>query len=615
MQPKTRVALIAFIGLLATVFFLENAPEAPPAKRVTLPGFVPEGQVVAKASSDLVDPGFTRILLERPDETLEIQKKGDTWMLTKPRESNVEQFKVKQMLLPLQTPTESLITQTVGEADLRIYGLDPASAIRVSLFQGDTVYASFVAGGRQKSDTPDAPTELVDTWIGTEATDAGMTVSRMGDKDLHTPYAIALKDLRSKKLFSFSRDDVTGITIENPLNPHPRIVLERQGEGDKSTWAIQEPAGFDAGDTSALVGALVNLRAADFVPADDGTTKGLDDSDQPAQVTIALGDTSPIVLRIGAERDTRRFATVQGSDEIVELAAYNANNLLKSIGDLRNKKVLGIQGEQVTRVEFQTDGVVLAKQPSGKWRIEKPLGIAAGSKAIEALLKDLESWSVTDFERLEKRSERGLDEKSAPSSVRIHEASGRITHLLISDIRDKVHWAMPASASQNPEMWRLTSFMAKKLIDRSADDFRKKEVFGLKRDDIQSLTLKHASETVVITPGEGEAPWRVQRGDEVLTTPKSAEISKTMTSLASLVAKSFIARDPGAQITGLGGDAFTAEFKLSDGTRHSVEISDQKFADNEVYARTSSASGWKGQLFTVNRFQAENIQRKFKHFK
>ena len=52
MQPKTRVALIAFIGLLATVFFLENAPEAPPAKRVTLPGFVPEGQVVAKASSE-----------------------------------------------------------------------------------------------------------------------------------------------------------------------------------------------------------------------------------------------------------------------------------------------------------------------------------------------------------------------------------------------------------------------------------------------------------------------------------------------------------------------------------------------------------------------------------
>ena len=111
---------------------------------------------------------------------------------------------------------------------------------------------------------------------------------------------------------------------------------------------------------------------------------------------------------------------------------------------------------------------------------------------------------------------------------------------------------MPASASQNPEMWRLTSFMAKKLIDRSADDFRKKEVFGLQRDDIQRRTLKHASETVVITPGEGEAPWRVQRGDEVLTTPKSAEISKTMTSLASLVAKSFIARDPGAQITGLG---------------------------------------------------------------
>ena len=115
--------------------------------------------------------------------------------------------------------------------------------------------------------------------------------------------------------------------------------------------------------------------------------------------------------------------------------------------------------------------------------------------------------------------------------------------------------------------------------------------------------------------GEGEAKWTVQRGDEVLATPKVTEISKARTSLASLVAKSFIAKDPGAQETGLDDGAFTAEFILADGTRHIVQLSDKKFADNEVYARTSTAAGWKRQLFTVNRFQAENIQRKFKDFK
>ena len=93
------------------------------------------------------------------------------------------------------------------------------------------------------------------------------------------------------------------------------------------------------------------------------------------------------------------------------------------------------------------------------------------------------------------------------------------------------------------------------------------------------------------------------------------EISKAMTSLASLVAKSFIARDPGAKETGLDASAFTADFSLADGTKHSVQLSARTYSDNEVYARTSSAKGWSQQLFTVNRFQAENIQRKFKHFK
>ena len=370
MQRKTGITLLIFAALLATVFLLEYAPEAPPAKRMTLPGFVPDGGVVAKNSSDLVDPGFTRILLTRPDETLEIVKQGETWQLLQPRKSAIEQFKVKLMLLPLQTPSESLITQTVPAEDLRIYGLDASAAIHVSLFQGDTLFTTFVAGGRQRSDTPDAPTELVDTWLGTASANGdenpgGMVVSRMGDKDLHTPYAIPLKDLRSKKLFSFPRESVKGITIANPRNPHPRISLKRQGEGKEASWSIVEPVGFEAGETAGLVGALVNLRAADFVPASDATPKGLDPADEPAQITLEFTDAEPVTLRISTEQDNKRFASVEGSDEVVELAAYNANNLLKNLEDLRNKKVLGLQASSILSVEFESDDVAIRKTKSG----------------------------------------------------------------------------------------------------------------------------------------------------------------------------------------------------------------------------------------------------------
>ena len=248
--------------------------------------------------------------------------------------------------------------------------------------------------------------------------------------------------------------------------------------------------------------------------------------------------------------------------------------------------------------------------------MDKASGMHVGANEINALLKDLEGWSVTDFSRVEKLSERGLDPAAKPAIVTITEEGGEITRILVGDRVNQVHWAMRAEKDAS-EMWKLTAFMARKLRNRTRDHFRNKQIFGLKREDIQQVTLKHAHETVAITPAatEGESAWTVSRGEEVIDVPNAGEISKAMTSLASLVAKSFVPKDPGAATTGLDDNAFTAEFRLVDGTRHTVQFSEKLFAENEIYARTSTAPDWKGQLFTVNRFQAENIQRKFKHFK
>ena len=532
------------------MLFVENAPQEQGLAQWEMEGFLANPALAVKNSTDLVGAPIDQIQVEGKEGNFTLKREEGTWVMTAPRRAAVEQIRVKAMLVPFQTPTESLFSQRVDSEELGVYGLDK-EAIRVNLFQGGEVFASYVAGDMVRSDDPDAATDEVDTWIQKPDTDQ---VYRMGGKDLRSPFAHSPSSIRSKNVFTFNREDVVGLTLHNPDNkavPVLKLADRSGGEKDKGDWVIEVPKGFELGNINATLNSFVNLRATGFSP--EGVTDeaaGLRDEDNPFRAEIALKDKSTVELRIGKTVEKEVYGKLQGSDEIFTMADYTARGIRKGLDDVRNRKVLGLSPGMVDEVRFHASKTVLKREIDG-WKMPSHGALPLSQSQVQSFLQDVEGWTVTGFASASEAESKGLGAASRPEKITIRH-NGTDTVLLVGAAQDEVHWAMREGTDQ--EIWKLTSFMADKLRGKSAEDFRVREIFSFGRDDLARVDLVHSNQTLVIerNPGAtGEDTWKVTRGEDVVEKPKPQLVSSILSSIANIQAKGF-ADGTSRQSAGLG---------------------------------------------------------------
>jgi len=575
-------------------------------------GFLENPSLAVKTSTDLVGVPIDLIQVEGKDGNFTLKREEGTWFMTAPKRAAVEQIRVNAMLLPFQTPTESLFSKRVEEDELGLYGLGN-QAIAINLFRGEQVFASFLVGDMVRSDDPEAATTEVDTWVQKPDTDQ---VYRMGGKDLRSPFAHSPSSIRSKNVFTFNREDIRSLTLHNPDNQAvPILKLKDQGgeAGGPGSWTIEVPTGFELGNINATLNSFVNLRATGFNP--EGVTQesaGVRDEDAPFRAELGLADGTTVELRIGKAVEKDVAGMVVGSDELFTMADYTARSIRKGLDDVRNRKVLGLSPGVVDEVRFHASKTVLKRGMEG-WKMPSHGALPLSQSHIQGFLEDVEGWTVTGFSPASEAEKRGLGADSNPEKVTIRH-NGTDTVLLVGAAQDEVHWAMREGTDQ--EIWKVTSFMAEKIRGKSAEDFRVREIFSFGRDDLARVDLVHSNQTLVIERnpgGKDEETWKVTRGDDVVEKPKPQLVSSILSSIANIQAKGF-ADGTSRRAAGLNKPgSFHARILLADGTVHRLELSDDA-VDKDPYAAAPSVGIWKDAVFTVNRFQADNIRKKFKDF-
>ncbi len=636
---------IAALGVLAVVvlvaLWLDHRPRGGEIPEWTIPGYLPAGSVPAKSSTDLDQDDIDRIELTRKGTHIVLTRDGDKWRMKEPVDAAVEQYDIKYMLIPLQTPTESILGKRANEEDLPLYGLGPDERIEVKVFKKGKPFAHFIVGASAKSEEVGASPEDVDTWV---LNPDNHLVFRMAGKDLHRYFDKDVNDLRDKKLFDFERADIARIVLDNPANTEtPHIVVanvaplpdKNDDEGKKADkskekkpeeWVIEEPKGYRAGTgVKTFAGSIAAMRALSF---ENDTTKkdaGLDGKDV-VHLHIELRDGKSYDVSIGPERDDAAYAMVEGRDEIVKISKYTAKNLRKTLSDLRDKKVLlaaGLGRNTLTGVDLPFAGVSLRKE-GGAWHFVRPAGLDVDPDAMDALARDVENWTVSEFLR-GKPADYGLSPKDHPYRVVFHRGSDRV-ELLIGKERDGWHYVQMVDEPHG-ELWKVTKYMAKKFIGKTAADFRWHKIFSLSRPDFARIELHHPAETVVLEPkpqgdGEGKAKaaqatgtkWLVKRGDETIDNPKKSVVEAVITGIINLKAKHFFDRksfdDAGLKNDGV----FKVVVVDRAGHRHELWVSTADYQE-EPYAAAPTERRWGKRVFTLNKFQVNNIKKKFKDFK
>ena len=383
MKFKTNAVIgLIFLALLAFVYFYEikggeeRRQEAEKSKQLFA---FQEGEA-------------QRLALVRGDEALVLAEEASGWTLKEPVTDGADQEAVERYLRNLrECEREKVIVDSAAASAEQAaqYGLDaPRLQVRLQTQDGAEQVVAFGA---------DSPTDRF-TYAQLQGDNPAIFVVRAWRFDNLDKQVF---DLRDRRVLAFAKDEV--------------MQVERQGAGGEAVlarsapdWHLRAPvaARADADAVSALLDKIDQAEIEEFIA---------EDPDADALARYGLGDRAPhveIALLVGEDRAEKRLA-IGGADEQGRWYARDASRpqvflvdstlvqeLVKDRSDLRDKKPLRFERDQVERIVLTRQaGVAFAadQDTSGAWHLSDPMGRDAKSWKFNSLLSDLEQLEVQGF--------------------------------------------------------------------------------------------------------------------------------------------------------------------------------------------------------------------------
>jgi hypothetical protein len=182
----------------------------------------------------------------------------------------------------------------------------------------------------------------------------------------------------------------------NPADVSQLIIKQKEPVTLKKTngqWQITEPKPYPA-DQEAVAGVLSTLSGlnADRIveeKASDRKQYGLD----PAQVELDIGvkgGTRQLLLGDDTPTGGNVYAALATDPRVFTVASYQKSSLAKSLNDLRDKSLVTLSADKVSRVELMKKGEDLEfDRTKDGWQILKPASSPADSAAVNALVSTL----------------------------------------------------------------------------------------------------------------------------------------------------------------------------------------------------------------------------------
>jgi hypothetical protein len=165
-------------------------------------------------------------------------------------------------------------------------------------------------------------------------------------------------------------------------------------KADAGEWKITKPQSFGADQTvvSGILSTLSSLNSERVVEdkAADPKPYGLD---QPAfQLDITEKDHKTQRLLIGDDTPTggAAYAMLAGDPRVFTMATYAKTSLDKSLNDLRDKRLLTVNPDKISRLELlrKNQDIELGRNKD-EWQVLKPKPLGADSFQVSELIREL----------------------------------------------------------------------------------------------------------------------------------------------------------------------------------------------------------------------------------
>ena len=286
-----------------------------------------------------------------------------------------------------------------------------------------------------------------------------------------------------KKAFQVEQKDISEISL---IYPDRTISAVKKGERQ---WEITSPAGVqaDSDEWESLASNIPQIDRNDIVAqnAQDLTSFGL--KDPPAKVSARTKDGKTLEILFGSEnpKKTYNYAKLGGSNDVFLTGSNWSKTFTKTVSDVRNKKLLEFETDDIDGVKIAENTKELEAQKSGEnWQLKKPVDTKADSSEISSFVSSIR------FGRAQSFPDSPVDAKTAgldaPAlKVTLHDGKAKTDRVLLigkSPEKDK-YYARDAS--------RDAIFIMDKEIPEKARrplfDWRDKTIVKLDRDKLEKI--------------------------------------------------------------------------------------------------------------------------------
>jgi hypothetical protein len=306
----------------------------------------------------------------------------------------------------------------------------------------------------------------------------------------------------SPAILKLDQNSITKIELKKKSSEP--VLLTKASSGD---WQITEPKPYGA-DQSAVSGMLSTLSSlnSDRVVEDKAADLNAFGLQQPSlEVDLTEKDNKSQKLLLGDQTPASSgvYAMLQGDPRVFTIASYNKTSIDKSLNDLRDRRLIPVNADKVSRVEVLRKGQDLEfGRNKDEWQILKPKPMRADGLEVGDLVRDLTDAKMDLSSSMAKDSASAFTKGTPVATAKLTDESGT-QELQVRKSKDDYY----AKSSAVEGAYKVDSTLGKEL-EKGLDDFRNKKVFDFGYNDPSKIELHNGNKSYYLTRGTaGTEDW------------------------------------------------------------------------------------------------------------
>jgi hypothetical protein len=301
---------------------------------------------------------------------------------------------------------------------------------------------------------------------------------------------------RKGRVFAAEAADVTALELKRPDDT---VTVKRDGDA----WRLTTPiaARGNRGTVDETLTTILTAKIDREIEAKPASLTDFGLEKPAAQVSLTLKDGKQIGLDLGAKSPTGVwvYAREQGKPAVFVLPDSVLRDATRPVVDFRDRTVLAFERRDVTGVDIVTDTDTIAIEPSGdKWRITRPVTLAADTNEMNDLLDKLASAKVKDFVAEAPRSKEpyGL-ERPIKLSVHTGKDKDRATRTLLVGRVDAEKKGVFAMREGEASVLLLPEEIGK-LVPRNVAAIRNRQLVEFVREKVSRVDVESPKGSVTL---------------------------------------------------------------------------------------------------------------------